>query len=110
MARIITPGTKIRMGAPSRLYSAMVLEIRNTLFQTLIGMHSARQGLLAANGIGIGAVVAHGVEDTAAAYIYRQNPERLMRKESTVHPPRSTDGCMAATGSSGQRYDPRWWN
>jgi beta-lactam-binding protein with PASTA domain len=74
----IAPGTRIRMGSTISLVLGDGVGEQEYVVPNLVGMRFGEaKATLAANGIGIGAVVAHGVEDTLAAYIYRQNPERF---------------------------------
>lgn len=74
----IAPGTKIRMGSSITLVLGDGVGEQEYVVPNLIGStFSQAKAALAANGIGIGAIIAYGVQDTASAYIYRQNPERF---------------------------------
>lgn len=73
----IAPGTKVRMGSTISLVLGDGVGEQEYVVPNLVGMRFAEaKAALAANGIGIGAVVAYGIEDTLSAYIFRQNPER----------------------------------
>lgn len=73
----IAPGTKIRMGSTISLVLGDGVGDQQFVVPNIVGMtYSEAKSVLAANGIGIGAIVAYNIEDTASAYIYRQNPER----------------------------------
>ena len=73
----IAPGTKIRMGSTISLVLGDGVGDQQFVVPNIVGMtYASARSLLASSGIGIGAVVAENVEDTASAYIYRQNPER----------------------------------
>jgi eukaryotic-like serine/threonine-protein kinase len=75
----IPPGTKVRMG--SRIDFVLGSGVGNEEFSVpdLIGMtYGQAKKLLETNGLGVGAPVPTGeIEDTLAAYIYKQNPERF---------------------------------
>jgi len=73
----IAAGTKIRMGSTISLVLGDGVGDLQFVVPNIVGMtYSQARQILSANGIGIGAVVAYNVEDTASAFIYRQNPER----------------------------------
>lgn len=74
---IIPVGTKIRMGSKISLVLGDGVGDRKFVVPYLIGMtFSLAKDLLAANGLGIGAVIAPSVSDTANAFIYKQRPEK----------------------------------
>jgi len=83
----IAPGTKIRMGSSISLVLGDGVGELQFVVPNLIGMtFSQARAVLAANGIGIASVVANDdVEDTASAYVYRQNPERYNHEGKLRH-------------------------
>ncbi|MBL0270273.1 MAG: PASTA domain-containing protein [Chitinophagaceae bacterium] len=75
----ITPGTKIRKGSEISLVLGDGVGNKDFVVPDITGMNfcDARERL-EEHGIIIGAVVSDpNVEDTCAAYIYKQNPERF---------------------------------
>ncbi len=74
----VPAGTKIRMGSAISLVLGDGVGNKEFVVPSLIGKTFAEaRMLLEANGLSIGAVIAAGVQDTANAYIYKQNPERF---------------------------------
>jgi beta-lactam-binding protein with PASTA domain len=75
---IIGPGTKVRMGSKIALVLGNGVGDRQFVVPSLIGMtYGQAKSLLTAHGLGFGAVIASGIEDTVNAYIYKQRPERF---------------------------------
>ncbi|WP_300602274.1 PASTA domain-containing protein [Niabella sp.] len=74
----IQPGAKIRQGSRVDLVIGSGLGT-SFLVPNLVGLtYAEAKALLDGKGLGIGSVIpAAGVTDTAAAFIYRQNPERF---------------------------------
>lgn len=73
----IAPGTKIRMGSVISLVLGDGVGDQQFVVPSLIGMtYSQAKSILEAHGLAFGSVLAPGVEDTANAYIFWQNPER----------------------------------
>lgn len=74
----IQPGAKIRQGSRVDLVIGSGLG-SSFLVPNLVGLtYADAKALLDGKGIGLGSVIASGgVADTAAAFIYRQNPERF---------------------------------
>ncbi len=76
--REINPGTRVRMGSRISFVLGSGVGKEEFAVPNLVGM-TFRQArtLLEANGLVVGAIVPSGaIEDTLAAYIYKQNPER----------------------------------
>ena len=77
--------TKIQWGSRITLVIGGGLDEQQMPVPSLIGMTFAdAKNYLQENGIGIGAIIADGVKDTARAYIIKQNPERF----DELHAPR----------------------
>jgi eukaryotic-like serine/threonine-protein kinase len=73
----IAAGTKIRMGSKISLVLGNGVGDRQFVVPSLIGMtYGQAKAMLEANGLAFGSVLAPGIEDTANAYIYWQNPAR----------------------------------
>ena len=75
----ITPGTQIRKGSTISLVLGDGVGNKEFSVPVITGMaYSEAKRILEANGIVIGAIVTRAdVTDTAAAWIYKQNPERF---------------------------------
>ncbi len=75
----ITPGTKLQWGSKITLVIGAGLDDKQMLVPDLVGMTLGEaRPLLEQEGIGIGAIIAEGVvKDSAAAFIFKQNPEKL---------------------------------
>ena len=75
----ITSGTKIPWGARITLIIGGGLQVEQMLVPDLVGMTFAEaKALLETKGITLASVIAMTtVRDTAAAYVYKQNPERF---------------------------------
>jgi Uncharacterized protein conserved in bacteria len=74
---IIKPGTRIPMGTKISLVLGDGVGEKQFVVPSLIGMsYSQARSLLEAHGLGFGAIIATGVEDTISAYIYDQRPRR----------------------------------
>ncbi len=75
----ITAGTKVPWGAPITLIIGGGLEVQQMLVPDLIGLTFAEaKALLETKGITLASVIAMTtVKDTAAAFVYKQNPERF---------------------------------
>jgi beta-lactam-binding protein with PASTA domain len=75
----IKPGTKIEMGSTISLVLGAGLGNEDMAVPDLFGMtYEEAKTYLEANGIMLGSVVPESeVRDTLAAYVYRQQPERL---------------------------------
>jgi len=74
----IKPGTRIQMGSSVSLVLGDGLGDTEYPVPALLGMkYMDAQSLLASSGINIFVAVAAGVTDTAAAYIYQQDPARF---------------------------------
>lgn len=73
----IAPGTRIRMGSTISFVLGSGVGNEKFVVPSLIGMtYGNAKSLLESHGLGFGVVLAEGVTDTMAAYIYWQNPER----------------------------------
>lgn len=69
--------TKVQWGSRITLVIGGGLDDQQMLVPSLVGMtYAAARNYLMENGIGIGAIIAEGVKDTANAFIIKQNPER----------------------------------
>ncbi len=74
----ITPGTKIRMGSKIDFVLGDGVGDKEFAVPDIIGLTFAdAKARLEAYGISFASVIADGVTDTASAFIYKQNPERL---------------------------------
>ena len=75
----ITAGTKIPWGARITLIIGGGLEVQQMLVPDLVGLTFAEaKALLETKGITLASVIAMTtVKDTAAAFVYKQNPERF---------------------------------
>ena len=75
----ITPGTQIRKGSTISLVLGDGVGNKEFSVPVITGMvYSEAKRILEENGIVIGAIVTRAdVIDTAAAWIYKQNPERF---------------------------------
>ena len=75
----ITAGTKVPWGAPITLIIGGGLEVQQMLVPDLVGLTFAEaKALLETKGITLASVIAMTtVKDTAAAFVYKQNPERF---------------------------------
>ena len=108
----IKPGTKIEMGSTISLVLGAGLGNEDMAVPDLFGMtYEEARTYLEANGIMLGSVVPESeVRDTLAAYVYRQQPERInfarklnrMRQGQMIDiwlsvekPERKTDSLMA---------------
>ncbi len=70
--------TKIQWGSRITLVIGGGLEDQQMQVPSLIGMtFGEAKAYLKENGIGIGAIIADGVRDTASAFIIKQNPDRF---------------------------------
>lgn len=75
---IIAPGTKLRMGSIISFVLGSGVGNEKFIVPDIIGKTFAdAKSLLEEHGLGIGAINAPGIEDTANAYIYQQLPERF---------------------------------
>ncbi len=83
----ITPGTKIKMGSTISLVLGDGVGKREFAVPEIVGMTFGNaKAMLEDNGLGIGALITIGmVRDTLAAYISRQNPERLDEDKHIQH-------------------------
>lgn len=91
---IITPGTKVRKGSLIALVLGDGIGDREFAVPNIVGMRFAdAKNILESNGLVIGAVIAHNVEDTLNAYIYWQNPERYNedKKIQRIRPGQTMD-------------------
>jgi beta-lactam-binding protein with PASTA domain len=75
----ITAGTKVPWGARITLIIGGGLEVQQMLVPDLVGLTFAEaKALLETKGITLASVIAMTtVKDTAAAFVYKQNPERF---------------------------------
>ena len=75
----ITAGTKIPWGAEINLVIGGGLQVEQIAVPDLVGMTFAdAKALLESKGITLASVIAMGtVKDTAAAFVYKQNPEKF---------------------------------
>lgn len=75
----ITAGTKVPWGAQITLIIGGGLEVQQMLVPDLVGLTFAEaKALLETKGITLASVIAMTtVKDTAAAFVYKQNPERF---------------------------------
>lgn len=75
----ITAGTKVPWGARINLIIGGGLEVQQMLVPDLVGLTFAEaKALLETKGITLASIIAMStVKDTAAAFVYKQNPERL---------------------------------
>ncbi|HRO69776.1 MAG TPA: PASTA domain-containing protein, partial [Chitinophagaceae bacterium] len=74
----ITAGTQIRMGSKISLVLGDGVGDKQFVVPSLVGMtYGQAKSLLEAHGLGFGAIIAQGVEDTSSAYIYDQRPRRF---------------------------------
>lgn len=75
----ITSGTKVPWGSPIDLMIGSGLTDERIVVPSLLGLTVAEAKMvLDENGVYLGAILADaGVSDTAAAFIYRQNPEKM---------------------------------
>lgn len=114
----IKPGTKIEVGSTISLVLGAGLGNEDMAVPDLFGMtYEEAKTYLEANGIMLGSVVPESeVRDTLAAYVYRQQPERLnfarklnrMRQGQMIDiwlsvekPERKTDSLMAKPPGGG---------
>lgn len=83
----IAPGTKIKKGSTISLVLGDGVGKREFAVPVITGMQFGKaKDVLEANGIVVGAIVADGnVLDTASAWIYKQNPERLDEDKHIQH-------------------------
>lgn len=74
----VTAGTKVPWGARITLIIGGGLEVQQMLVPQLVGMTFAdAKALLETKGLTLASIIAMGtVRDTAAAYVYKQNPDR----------------------------------
>ncbi len=75
----ITSGTKVPWGSPIDLMIGSGLTDERIVVPSLLGLTvTEAKVVLDENGVYLGAILADtGVSDTAAAFIYRQNPEKM---------------------------------
>jgi beta-lactam-binding protein with PASTA domain len=75
----VTAGTKVPWGARITLIIGGGLEVQQMLVPDLVGMNFAdAKALLETKGITLASIIAMStVRDTAAAYVYKQNPEKF---------------------------------
>lgn len=74
----ITEKTKIPWGSSISLVIGGGLGDQQMLVPSVVGMTFAdARNFLKENGIGIGAVIAEGVKDSANAFVIKQNPDRF---------------------------------
>lgn len=75
----VTAGTKVPWGAKITLIIGGGLEVQQMLVPSLIGLTFAEaRAILETKGITLASVIAMTtVRDTAAAYVYKQNPDRF---------------------------------
>ncbi len=74
----ITAGTQIRMGSKISLVLGDGVGDKQFVVPSLVGMtYGQAKSLLEAHGLGFGAIIAQGIEDTSSAYIYDQRPRRF---------------------------------
>ncbi len=75
----ITSGTKVPWGSPIDLMIGSGLTDERIVVPSLLGLTVAEaKVVLDENGVYLGAILADaGVSDTGAAFIYRQNPEKM---------------------------------
>ena len=83
----ITAGTKVVWGSKISLVIAGGLQDEQISVPDLIGKTFAEgRAVLEQSGINIGAVIAKdAIKDTAAAFIYKQNPDRFNEEKKTVY-------------------------
>lgn len=83
----ITEKTKIQWGSTIDLVVSGGLEDKQMAVPSLIGMtYNEAKTYLDENGISLGAVIGDGaITDTASAYIFKQNPERLDQDNMLVY-------------------------
>jgi beta-lactam-binding protein with PASTA domain len=75
----IKPGTKIQMGATIDLVLGTGVTAFEFAVPDLVGLtFDEAKTLLQANGLGIGVVIAPGVQDSASAFVYHQTPPRAL--------------------------------
>jgi len=76
---LINPGAKIQWGSKIDLIVGGGLADQRIPVPDLLGMtFTEAKSLLEVDGVSIGAIIADaGISDTAAAFIYKQNPPRL---------------------------------
>ncbi len=91
----IKAGTKLPMGAPISLVLGSGLSNVDMAVPDLFGLtYASARDLLQTSGISFGAVVLDPeVKDTAAAFVYRQSPERLTsdRRANRIRPGQMID-------------------
>lgn len=75
----IMPGQKLQWGSAITLIIGGGLQDEQILVPDLIGMRFAEaKAILDSSGISFGAIISDAsIKDTASAFIYKQNPERL---------------------------------
>jgi eukaryotic-like serine/threonine-protein kinase len=75
----VTAGTKVPWGARITLIIGGGLEVQQMLVPNLVGLTFAdARALLETKGITLASIIAMStVRDTAAAYVYKQNPDRF---------------------------------
>lgn len=98
----ITSGTKIPWGARITLIIGGGLQVEQMLVPDLVGMTFAEaKALLETKGITLASVIAMTtVRDTAAAYVYKQNPERFDIDKTTplyIRPGQTMDLWLSPT-------------
>lgn len=83
----ITAGSKLTWGSRVDLVIAGGLADEHIIVPSLIGMtYGEAKALLDGEGISIGALIPDpGITDTAAAYIYKQNPPRYTEDKRPVY-------------------------
>ena len=74
----IAPGTKVRMGSTISFVLGTGIGKTEFAVPNIVGLtFGEARVMLEANGISFASIIAQGIDDTASAYIYRQNPERF---------------------------------
>ncbi|MEO6229748.1 MAG: PASTA domain-containing protein [Ferruginibacter sp.] len=83
----IPEGTKVRWGSKISLVIAGGLNSEQMLVPDMVGLtFGEAKTLLEADGINLGAVIVDaGVKDTAAAFVYKQNPPRFTEEKRSLY-------------------------
>ncbi|MEP7141988.1 MAG: PASTA domain-containing protein [Ferruginibacter sp.] len=83
----ILPGAKVRWGSKIGLIIAGGLNEKQMMVPDLVGLTFAQaKSQLELMGINIAGVIAEGlIKDTAAAFVYKQNPEPLNEEKTPIY-------------------------